>query len=199
MERFQIPGTPTCRVVYPKGLFTKLTPKGGQGEPKYNCIILVPKDDKEKCDRLKAEYDLAFKELQGKGFKGKTPDAINVKNNALRDGDKWAEEEDGKDAFRGYYVLRVASKNYRPIVTDMQKRAILNGYMLPNVDVESISDEELCDGDYIFCNVSFWTYVNPTAQGIGMNVHAVVRAKPGEQIGGASQNVDDYIDVSGYE
>mgnify|MGYP003288697110 CR=1 FL=1 len=197
MQNFQIKGKATCRVVYPQGLFEKKQVKGAEGDPKYNAIILVPKTDDVKVSQIKEQFAEAFKELQNKGFKGKAVSAINPKNNCFVDGDVYADEQEGKDAFRGYYMLKVASKNFRPIVTDLQKRVILNGVPLQGIDAENISDEELCDGDYIHANVSFWTYCNPTASGIGCNIHAVMRVAEGERIGGASKRVEDYIQIDG--
>lgn len=199
MENFMIKGAPTCRIVYPRGLFEKTQVKGGVGEPKYNAIILVPKDDAEKVAQVNELYMKAFKQLQDTGFKSKTPKGINPKNNCLQDGDEYADEKEGMDAFRGYLMLKVGSKNFRPIVTDKQKRIIINNVPLPNVDVERLSDEELHDGDYIFANVSFWIYNNSAAQGIGCNVHAVMRMADGEQIGGMPKSVDDYINTADYE
>lgn len=198
-ERFQIKGAPTCRVVYPKGLFTKTLVKGAVDAPenyKYNALILIPKDDADKMAQLNEAYDKAFNELKTNPyFKGKTPASINPKNNCLEDGDKYADENDGKDAFRGYMILKVSSKTVRPLVADMQRRAIFNGHPIAGTPVEKISDEELADGDYIFANVSFWTYGQSGFQGIGANVHAIVRAAEGERIGGASGDVGDYIDT----
>lgn len=195
MERFQLKGAPTCRIVYPQGLFEKRVPKGATGDPKYSATILVPKDDAAKVQQLMDNFNLAFQELQKSGFKGKTPNAINPKSNCLWDGDKLADEEDGKEAFRGYYLVKVGSKNFRPIITDKRKLTILNGVPISGLGVEQTSDETLEDGDYILCNISFWTYNNASAQGIGANVHAIVRMAPGERISGVSTNVEDYIDI----
>lgn len=200
LEKFQIKGAPTCRVVYPAGLFSKQVVKGAEdSDPKYNAFIIIPKDDAAKATQVTDEFTKAFEELRGKGFTGKTVKAINPKNNCLIDGDEFADEKDGREAFRGYLVLKVASKMFRPIVTDMQKRVILNGVPIAGLAVENVSDEELNDGDYVFANVSFWTYAEKTFQGIGCNVHAIKRAGAGERIGGASQNVDDYLDTAEYE
>lgn len=200
LERFQIKGAPTCRVVFPAGLFTKQAVKGAEeSDPKYNAFIIIPKSDADKVQQINDEFNRAFEELRGKGFAGKTVKTINPKNTCLIDGDEYADEKDGREAFRGYLILKVASKNFRPIVTDLKKKVIINGVPLAGVDVENMSDEELGDGDYVFANVSFWTYNQKTFQGIGCNVHAIVRAKEGERIAGASQNVDDYIDTEGYE
>lgn len=198
LEKFFISGSPTCRVVYPRGLFEKTVVKGTQSEPKYNAVIVVPKDDKEKMDLVNREYTKAFDELKTKGFKGKTPDAIESKNNCWKDGDKLAAEKEGYEKFKGYMLLSVASRNYRPIVTDMQKKSIVNHVPISGMISENISDEELKDGDYVFATVSFWTY-NGTASGIGANIHAVKRFKEGEQIAGVSSDIDDYMDTSAYE
>lgn len=200
LERFQIKGAPTCRVVYPDGLFEKKSVSGVEdSEPKYNAFIIIPKDDKDKVAQITAEYNKAFAELQAKGFTGKTVKAINPKNNCFIDGDEYADEKDGREDFRGYYIIKVASKNFRPIVVDRKKNVITNGIHLAGLDVEKMSDEELCGGDYVLANISFWVYNQKTFQGIGANIHAVVRMAEGERIGGLSQDVDDYLDMSDYE
>ena len=200
MNKFQLKGKATTRVVYPSGLFEKRTVKGAEGEPKYNAVFLVPKSDTAKVEQIMSAFNDAFKELQAKGFKGKVPSAINPKQCALKDGDKYADENEGKEAFRGYYMLSCASRQFRPIVVDKEKLAIINGKPIPGMDAENISPETLEDGDYVHLNISFWTYHNATASGIGANVHAVMRIAPGERIAGASTNVDDYItDVENYE
>lgn len=195
MKNFQLKGKATCKVVYPSGLFEKRAVKGTEGEPKYNAIFLIPKDDEVKVTQLKEAFDEAFKELQSKGFKGKTARAINPKNNCFIDGDEYADETEGKEAFRGYYMLKCASKNFRPLVVDLEKNVIINGHPIAGLAAEKISAETLEDGDIVHLNVSFWTYANATASGIGCNVHAVMRVASGERIGGASTNVDDYIKV----
>lgn len=200
MDRFQIPGAPTCVVCFPKGLFEKTVVKGAENaDPKYNAIILIPKSDTEKVARVQAEFDKAFKELQAAGYKGKTVASINPKNNCWEDGDLFADSKDNCEQFRGYWRLKVASKNNRPIVTDLKRRTILNGIMLPGLTVDQISDEQLADGDFVFVNVSFWVYNKSTFSGIGANVHAIMRAKEGTPLCGAPTDVDSYIDTEGYE
>lgn len=195
LERFQIKGAPTCRVVYPDGLFEKKSVAGVEDStPKYNAFIIIPKDDEAKMKQLDEEFDKAFNNLRGKGFAGKTVKAINVKNNCFIDGDEYADEKDGRESFRGYKIIKVASKNFRPIVVDRSKLVITNGHQIQGLDIERMSDQELNDGDYVFANISFWTYNQKTFQGIGANIHAVVKVKDGEAIGGVSQNVDDYIE-----
>lgn len=202
LERLQIVGAPTNRVVYPLGLFKKTLVKGTPDLPenyKYNALILVPKDDEEKSNQIAEAYNEAFKALQAKGFPKKSPSAINPNNNCLLDGDKLADEDEKKEAFRGYWIVKVASKNFRPIVTDMSKLVILNDVPIAGLAPSKISPRTLEDGDYVFASISFWVYFNSSFQGIGCNVHAVIRAKAGERIGGASGDVDDYVDIEGYE
>jgi len=200
LEKFQIKGAHTCRVVYPDGLFVKKTVSGVEdSEPKYNAFIVFPKTDEIKMKQLREEYEKAFLELRGKGFQGKTYKVINTKNNCFIDGDEYAAEKDGRDAFKGLMILKVASKNFRPIVMDRAKLLITNGTPINGADIEKMSSEELNDGDYVLANISFWVYSQKTFQGIGCNIHAVVRVAEGEQIGGVSKDIEDYIDMEGYE
>lgn len=203
MERFQLKGAPTCRVVYPKGLFTKTLVKGAEDKPenyKYNAIILIPKDDEGKMAQMNNAYAEACQALQGKMPKVKIPAAINPKNNCWEDGDDYADKNEGAEAFRGYMRLKVASKQVRPIVVDMERKRITNGYAIANLDVEDTSTLTLNDGDYVIPNVSFWVYDKGAGIfGIGANIHFLARHSDGERIGGASENPDDYIDFSEYE
>lgn len=202
MGNFQLKGKATTRVAFPQGLFEKRQVKGMEGEPKYNAMFLIPKSDTAKVQQILEAYNEAFKDLQGKGFKGKSIASIDKKNNCLIDGDVWADEQEGKEQFRNHYVLRVASKNFRPLVYDLQQRVILNGKPWTGagaVDPLNVSDETLADGDHVIINISFWTYCNPTASGIGCNIHAVVRVASGEAIGGASNNITDYITLDPME
>lgn len=202
LERFQLKGKATCRIAYVEGLFTKRLPKGAtEGTPKYNAIILVPKDDTEKIEQINAEYAKAFKALKDAGFSGKSAAAINEKNNCWIDGDVLADKEDNKERYRGYYLLKVASPSFRPMVFDTQKRIILNGVANPSVNAEDISPEELRSGDYVHASVSFWAYCKPTVAGIGCNPHAFIRVAEGEPFGGsgASTNADDYFNAEPYE
>lgn len=193
MKNFQLKGKATTRVVYPSGLFEKRTVKGAQGEPKYNAIFVIPKTDIDKVNQVKEAFEQAFRELQASGYRGKSSSALNPRNVCWVDGEAYANESDGREQFRDFWLLKFSSK-FRPVVCDLQKRIITNGVPVPNVDVENISDEELADGDHVHLNISFWTYNNPVAQGIGCNVHAVMRVAAGEQIGGGmSTNPDDYF------
>lgn len=194
MKNFQLKGKATARVVYPSGLFEKRTVKGAQGEPKYNAFFVIPKSDTEKVNQIKEAFEQAFKELQASGFRGKSSSAIDPRNCCFIDGDTYADKSDGREQFREFYLLKFSSK-FRPLVCDLQKRIITNGVPVQGVDVENISDEELADGDHVHLNISFWTYNNAVAAGIGCNVHAVMRVAAGEQLGGgASKNPDDYFD-----
>lgn len=199
LESFQLPGAPTCRVIYPSTLMRKRAVKGTEGKEKYSCTILIPKDDKQKVDVLLHHYNLAFEDLKAKGCTMKKPEALNPKNNYLLDGDKLADESDGKEIFRGYYLLKISSEKFRPLVTDRQKLRIVNDEPVPGLPIEQMSSETLNDGDYVIVNVGFWTYKNPSAEGISCNLNAMVKMADGEQITGVSQNVDDYIDLSAYE
>lgn len=197
MANFQLKGKATCRIVYPDGLFEKRVAKGSESEPKFNAIILVPKDDKVKVEQILQEFNREFEALQKDGYKGKTVRTLNPKNVCLVDGDDYADEKDGREDFRGFYLLKFNSK-FRPLVVDMQKRTITNGLYTPNVDVENISDIHLESGDYVHVNIGFWHYNKPLAQGIGCNLNALMRVAAGEPIGSAaSSNVDDYLKVDG--
>lgn len=202
LERFQIKGAPTCRVAYTRGLFEKQTVKGAEGaKPKYQCVVLVPKNDAEKVAQVTDAFNEAFAALQGMGSTLKSSKGLNPKNNAIMDGDEYADVQDGRDAFKGYLMIRCSSPAIRPIITDRQKRAILNGVTFEGriIPVDQQSDEELGSGDYVIPVISFWPYKQSSFEGIGCNPVAFVRIAEGERIGGGSTNIDDYVDLNGYE
>ena len=202
LERFQLTGKATCRICYPQGLFEKRMPKGStEGTLKYDGILLIPKEDSAKVAQVQEMYNKAFKALKDSGYSGKTPASLNPKSNCLVDGDVLADNEDGKEQFRGYLILKMSSPYVRPRVFDLQKRVILNGVPDVNVSAEDISPEELKDGDIVHATVSFWTYNKPTVQGIGCNPIAFLRVAEGEPICGAAQSTkaDDYFGEESYE
>lgn len=200
-ERFQLPGAPTCRVAYTKGLFEKLAVKGGDpNKKKYNCVVLVPKNDEAKMKVLNEKYMEAFEGLKALGSGFKSPKAIDIKNRGVIDGDEWADMKEGREEFRGYMMVKCGSPHVRPIVTDAQKRVILNGVPWPDrvIPIEQQSDEEFNSGDYAVCVLSFWAYKESTFEGISANPLAFVKRGDGERIGGASSNVEDYVDDSAF-
>lgn len=201
-ERFQIKGAPTCRVIYTKGLFEKTAIRGvAEAKPKYNAVLLVPKNDAEKMAQITERFNKAFEQLQGMGCGLKSPKGLNPKNNVWMDGDEFADMKDGRDVFRGYVMISMSSPEIRPLVTDKAKRAILNGVQFAGrmIPVEQMSDEELGSGDYVIPVISFWAYKKSSFEGIGCNPIAFVKMADGARIGGGSLDIDDYVDLEGYE
>ncbi len=200
-ERFQLPGAPTCRVAYTQGLFEPRAVKGGDpNKKKYNCVVLVPKNDEAKMKVLNERYMEAFEGLKSLGSTFKSPKAIDVKNRGVIDGDEWADMKDGREEFRGYMMVRCASPTVRPIVTDNRKAVITNGIPWPNriIPTDQQSTVDFNSGDYAVCVLAFWVYKESTFEGIGCNPIAFVRWGDGERIGGASTDVTDYVDDSAF-
>lgn len=200
MENFQIKGAPTCRIIYPDGMFRKSKPKNvPNARETHNCWVLIPKNDAEKVTQINEKYAEAFDDLKKRGFKGKVPAAIDPKNNCLLSGEDLFNSKDNvPEELKDYFIIKTSS-NFPPVVVDTNKRVILNGLPAGELAAERISPVTFKDGDYVFANIQFWTYAN-SGEGIGCNLNAVVWVKEGTTIGGSavSDNVDDLIDFADY-
>lgn len=193
---FQVPAM--CRIAYIKGVFEKTLPRGVQeGTPAYNCVILVPKKSEKACAAIMEAYNAEFEAIRKAGFKGKTPEALDRKNNCLVDGDKYADANDGMEDFRGTWRLS-CRMNYRPMCVDKEGLTITNGEMIPGLEAEQVSPEVLQSGDYVLVNLSFWSKFNASYQNIGCNVHAIKRMGEGALIGNVP-DITDFIDDSEYD
>lgn len=110
--------TNKCRLSFPH-LFE---PYGMDGqEPKYSCMLLIPKDDEETVNLLKQvaeEVVNSSRETLGKNYK--------LKEDFLRDGDKEI-ANGGRPADRteyiGHYFINCSSR-YQPIVVDASREKI---------------------------------------------------------------------------
>lgn len=203
-NRFRIDGPPTCRIVYPNGLHKKSLPKGvvedEKTKPKYNAWLLVPKSDKAKIDQITKAYMEVFEQLKNtQYFDGTDPwEDIDRKQNCWIDGDKLSKKE-GKEAFKGYVILKASMPEYRPKVTDIDGHVITGGVPWPNMPVEDESTEELKGGDYVLAFISFWQYSYTSYQGIGMNIHGIKKIRDGERIGGGELSDDEMFGDADYK
>jgi hypothetical protein len=162
-----------CRLCY-VSLLERKKFDGDTGDGKYQCNILIPKNETETINAIKA----AIKAATDKGVAGKWGGKMPRKlaESPLRDGD---EKED--PTFHGHWYIN-AKSNQRPAVIDRNR--------------EPITDpEDIYSGVWAMCSVSFFPYGTGGNNGIGAGLNTIMKHKDGDRIGGG----DSTHDFDGYD
>ncbi|TWS99094.1 DUF2815 family protein [Streptococcus cuniculipharyngis] len=90
-------------------------------KPKYSVSLIIPKDDIETVDKIKAAIELAYKEDKSKlKGNGKSVPALEILKTPLRDGE--LERPDGEAYQNAYFVN--ANSPYKPGVVDVNRLQI---------------------------------------------------------------------------
>ncbi|HGI4819787.1 TPA: DUF2815 family protein, partial [Streptococcus agalactiae] len=99
-------------------------PKSINGStPKYSVSLIIPKDDIETVNKIKAAIELAYKEGEAKlKGNGKTVPALSILKTPLRDGDL---ERPDDDAYRNAYFVN-ANSPHKPGVVDGNRQEIID-------------------------------------------------------------------------
>lgn len=149
------------RIAWPE-LFTPKAFEEG-GEKKYQCSILIPKDDPQAKVVMETVAGLIKSDLGGKA-----PDDRYM---PVKDGDK-----SGNADYAGHIEIRC--KNTRkPGVVDQ--------------NLETIIDPELIrSGDYVNVDVGIFAY-NRKFKGIGVSLNNVQYVQKGDPIGGSAKRPED--------
>lgn len=157
----------------------------GEGEPKYDCTFLIPKDhpDVAKIQALIKEMYLEAKESKFKGL----PSTSNKLWQPLRDGDEWLEDHPDAQEYEGVYFLKATSKS-QPAVFDRDKQEIID------------LDEEVYSGAWcrgVLVGYSFH-HEKTSKKGYGFFLNSLMKMKDDERLGGFSANADDFDEDEDY-
>lgn len=169
--------TGKCRFSYAY-LFEPQEPINGQGDPKYNLTLLIPKSDTVTLGKIKE----AIAEAREKYCARNGANALPQKpNHTLKDGDG---QRDNGDDFgpecKGCYVLRVGSK-LKPVIVDSFKNEITN-------------PEEVYSGCYGRACIEFFGYNTAGQKGVTAKLLSVQKLHDGERLGGTVGSADDFDD-----
>jgi hypothetical protein len=149
-------------------------PKSFQGaEPKYSCAILVPKEDTETLEAIKAAIRCAIDAGKAK-FGGKIPTNLNT---PLRDGDA---ERGDDEAHAGMWFLNASGKTAPGIV---------------DLNLQQITDQsQVYSGCWCRVSLNFFAYAVPGNKGIGAGLNNLQKVRDDDALAGRSKAEDDFND-----
>lgn len=154
---------------------------GSPGDPKYSCVILIPKSDKATLRKLKAARQAAAEKGAAKHFGGKVP--ANVKH-TLHDGDEEADLERNPE-YAGHYYMSVSSKT-KPGIVDRAVNPILD-------------QSEVYSGCYARVSINAFSYSVRGNKGVSFALNHVQKLRDGEPLGGATRAEDEFDAVDDEE
>ena len=159
-------------------IFEPQAPLSGQGDPKYNITLLIPKSDTVTVGKIKD----AIAEAREEYCQRNGANALPLKpNHTLKDGDG---QKDNGDDFgpecKGCYVLRVNSKR-RPAIVDSFKNEITD-------------PEEVYSGCYGRAAIDFYGYNTAGQKGITAGLLSIQKLHDGDRLGGVVGSADDFDD-----
>lgn len=163
-----------CRLCY-VSLLERKKFDGDQGEGKFGCNILIPKNETETIKAIEAAIKAATDKGVTSKWGGKLP--RKLAESPLRDGD---EKEDAN--FHGHWYIN-AKSNTRPAVIDKHREPLTDA-------------EDVYSGMWAMCSVSFFPYSSGGNNGIGAGLNSVMKVRDGERIGGSdgANDFDEYAD-----
>ena len=145
-------------------------------EPKYSCVILIPKSDTATLDKIRAAQRIALEEGKTKLFNGSIPK--NWKN-TLHDGDEEADLEKNPEYEGHYYMSIGSSAKYKPGVVDRNLNPILD-------------PTEIYSGMYARVSMGAFPFNTQGSKGVSFGLNHVQKLEDGEPLGGTSRAEDDF-------
>lgn len=154
-------------------LFEPYAYDAGQ-EPKYSCMILIPKSDKKTLAKIKAAHEAAVEQGVRTKWQGKKPKSLGF---TLRDGDE-DQPGDGGEEFDGCYWMNVTCKTKPGVV---------------GRDLEPVmSPEQVHSGCYARVSINLFPYSASGNNGVSAGLNNVQFVRDGESLGGRSRAEDDF-------
>lgn len=159
---------------------------GNQGETaKYQTTLLIPKDDTETINKIKAAIKAAAEAGLTTKFGGRMPSPLK---HTLRDGDTddAAFEKDGttpKEGYPGHLFMRVSS-NTKPGVVDANLNPILD-------------TTEVYSGCYARVSIGAYAYNTNGNKGVTFGLNNVMKVADGDSLGGRARAEDDFSEFAG--
>ena len=149
-------------------------------EPKYSCMLLIDKSDKQTLAAIEKAIDNAFKADGGQRLKGVKRE--NVKT-TLRDGDLEQDTEEHPE-FANKMFINVSSKT-KPGLVDRYKNKI---------EGDNAADE-VYSGVYAIVSINFYAYNTSGNKGISAGLNNVMIVEKGEYLGGRASAESDFADI----
>jgi hypothetical protein len=143
-------------------------------EPKFSCVILIPKSDKATVGKIQRAIEAAAENGKNKVFNGKVP--ANLKT-TLHDGDEEGDLERNPE-YEGHYFMSVSSKT-KPGIVDKDVNPILDS-------------TEVYSGCFARVSINAFPYSVNGNKGISFGLNHVQKLADGDYLGGRSKAEDDF-------
>lgn len=143
-------------------------------DPKYSCVILIPKSDKATLKKIKNAIDAAAEAGKNSKFNGTVPKNLKT---TLHDGDEEGDLERNPE-YEGHMYMSVSSKT-KPGIVDK--------------DVDPILDStEVYSGCYARVSINAFAYNTQGNRGVSFGLNHVQKIADGDYLGGRSRAEDDF-------
>ena len=141
-------------------------------DPKYSCSILIPKNDTETVEAIKAAIEQAIQDGIASKWNGKKPAGLKL---PLRDGD---EDRPDDENYKGMYFINANSKQ-PPQIVDRAVKPILD-------------QTEVYSGCYVRVSVNFYAFNQNGNRGVACGLGNIQKVKDGDSLMGRSNAADDF-------
>lgn len=151
----------------------------GQAQPKYGCVILIPKSDKVTLKKIRNAQKMAWEAAKDDKLKGIKWEKVK---HTLRDGDEEMDTEEHPE-YKDHYFMNVSS---------VQKPQIIDRYKNPVT-----STDEVYSGVYARVSINAFAYNTSGNKGISCGLNNVQIIAKGDYLGGrssADSDFDEYED-----
>lgn len=153
----------------------------GDSDPKYSCVILIPKKDKKTLGRIEAAIQAAAEAGKSSKFDGKIPKNLAT---TLHDGDEEGDLERNPE-YEGHMYMSISSKT-KPGIVDK--------------DVDPILDStEVYSGCYARVSINAFAYNYKGKKGVSFGLNHIQKIADGDYLGGRSRAEDDFDAVDSDE
>ena len=149
----------------------RVDPKEPTAKGKYQCMLLIDKDDKASVSKIKAAIKAVEAKMVAEKYAGKVPKKA-IKN-SFNDGD---EDKEGEEYENRYYIN--VSKHIKPAIVDRQLKPITN-------------EEEIYSGCIANVCIEFYYYFREDSKGITASLEAIQKIKDGEPLGASRVKAED--------
>ena len=147
------------------------------GEKKYSVSCIIPKDDTDTVNEVKAAIQAAYDEGVQKAWKGARPPMQSTSfKYPLKDGDNERPED---AAYAKTMFLTAASKTAVPVLNRLK---------------EPIAPELAYSGCYAVVSVNFFAFTQGS-KGIGGGLNAVLKFADGEKLGGGGNAAAEFDEM----